>query len=366
MGQLLTLSVCSGEHDDFQTGDNYFPLPLMDYTVSARQKKLPGQSGWDKICPSSARLQGRLENLRAFPACNSGRRARGILKWNRNLCGADVSDGMSSVRVMIQSWGRALANQRHSRTWKMLSGTSWLAVSVFYGVNKHPWKKTINKRGRLTESDYRRVSLETARVLWKCLPCAQNHWCSVKTLQPYREEEPLSSAGLEELLPLFCVPHGEGDGVDVVLEPGCDEARPLIQLEAKEHRRGDCCFHSCSMKPKPTPSASASAPALCWSSTIWGPCSSGRTPLSHTLTSRGNLKSTWRAYIWKKSGRILRKTRTGVARTWKITPTTFSFFKIVTNKSHYWVYRRLETSHLDWKVRWQESEASFLKMTLAW
>lgn len=39
-------------------------------------------------------------------------------------------------------------------------------------------------------------------------------------LQPYRKEEPLGSTGLEQLLPLFCVAHGEGDGVDAVLEPG--------------------------------------------------------------------------------------------------------------------------------------------------
>lgn len=56
-------------------------------------------------------------------------------------------------------------------------------------------------------------------------------------LPPYRKEEPLSSAGLEELLPLFCVPHREGDGVDGVLEPGGDEARPPIQLEAQIRQR---------------------------------------------------------------------------------------------------------------------------------
>lgn len=38
--------------------------------------------------------------------------------------------------------------------------------------------------------------------------------------QPYGEEEPLSSTGLEELLPLVGVPHGEGDGVDSVVELG--------------------------------------------------------------------------------------------------------------------------------------------------
>lgn len=54
-------------------------------------------------------------------------------------------------------------------------------------------------------------------------------------LQPYGEEESLSSAGLEELLPLVGVPHGEGDWVDSVLELGGDGARPLIQLEAKKH-----------------------------------------------------------------------------------------------------------------------------------
>lgn len=39
-------------------------------------------------------------------------------------------------------------------------------------------------------------------------------WCA------YWEKEPLSSTGLEQLLPLFCVAHREGDGVDVVLELG--------------------------------------------------------------------------------------------------------------------------------------------------
>lgn len=39
-------------------------------------------------------------------------------------------------------------------------------------------------------------------------------------LKPYREEESLSSTGLEELLPLISVAHREGDGVDLVLEPG--------------------------------------------------------------------------------------------------------------------------------------------------
>lgn len=42
----------------------------------------------------------------------------------------------------------------------------------------------------------------------------------VEKPQPYREEEPLSSTGLEQLLPLFCVAHGEADGVDGVQEPG--------------------------------------------------------------------------------------------------------------------------------------------------
>lgn len=56
-----------------------------------------------------------------------------------------------------------------------------------------------------------------------------------KCCSPYREEEPLSGAGLEELLPLVGVPHGEGDGVDPVLELGRDGARPLVQLQAKQH-----------------------------------------------------------------------------------------------------------------------------------
>lgn len=56
-----------------------------------------------------------------------------------------------------------------------------------------------------------------------------------KVLQPYGEEESLSSAGLEELLPLVGVPHGEGDGVDGVLEPRRDGTRPLLQLGTKRH-----------------------------------------------------------------------------------------------------------------------------------
>lgn len=54
-------------------------------------------------------------------------------------------------------------------------------------------------------------------------------------LQPYGEEESLSSTGLEELLPLVSIPHREGDGVDSVLELGRDGARPLVQLEVKQH-----------------------------------------------------------------------------------------------------------------------------------
>ena len=54
-------------------------------------------------------------------------------------------------------------------------------------------------------------------------------------LRPYREEESLSSAGLEELLPLVGVPHGEGDRVDSVLELSGDGARPLVQLGVKTH-----------------------------------------------------------------------------------------------------------------------------------
>lgn len=56
-----------------------------------------------------------------------------------------------------------------------------------------------------------------------------------KVLQPYGKEESLSSAGLEELLPLVGVPHGEGDGVDGVVEPCGDGARPLVQLGTKRH-----------------------------------------------------------------------------------------------------------------------------------
>jgi len=51
--------------------------------------------------------------------------------------------------------------------------------------------------------------------------------------QAYGEEEPLCSAGLEELLPLVGVPHGEGDGVDPVLELGGDGARPRFQLQVR-------------------------------------------------------------------------------------------------------------------------------------
>lgn len=61
-----------------------------------------------------------------------------------------------------------------------------------------------------------------------------------KVLQPYGEEESLSSAGLEELLPLVSVPHGEGDGVDGVLEPRRDGARPLVQLGTKKTHRIMC------------------------------------------------------------------------------------------------------------------------------
>lgn len=61
-------------------------------------------------------------------------------------------------------------------------------------------------------------------------------------LQAYGEEESLSSTGLEELLPLVGVPHGEGDGVDPVLELGGDGAGPLVQLEVRRHilNRGNC------------------------------------------------------------------------------------------------------------------------------
>lgn len=45
MGQILTFSVCSGEHNDFSAGDNCFLLPLMDCTVSPSQKKILGRSG---------------------------------------------------------------------------------------------------------------------------------------------------------------------------------------------------------------------------------------------------------------------------------------------------------------------------------
>lgn len=52
-------------------------------------------------------------------------------------------------------------------------------------------------------------------------------------LQPYREEESLSSTGLEELLPFLSIPHREGDGVDAVLELRWNGARPLLQLKEK-------------------------------------------------------------------------------------------------------------------------------------
>ena len=59
------------------------------------------------------------------------------------------------------------------------------------------------------------------------------HWMAGCTgvWLPYREEKPLSSTGLEQLLPLFLVAHGEGDWVDLVLELGCDGPRPLAQLK---------------------------------------------------------------------------------------------------------------------------------------
>lgn len=53
--------------------------------------------------------------------------------------------------------------------------------------------------------------------------------------ESYGEEESLSGTGLEELLPLVSVAHREGDGVNPVLELGCDDARPLLQLEVSHH-----------------------------------------------------------------------------------------------------------------------------------
>lgn len=41
-----------------------------------------------------------------------------------------------------------------------------------------------------------------------------------KCRRAYRKKESLSGAGLEELLPLVSVAHGEGDGVDAILELG--------------------------------------------------------------------------------------------------------------------------------------------------
>lgn len=56
----------------------------------------------------------------------------------------------------------------------------------------------------------------------------------IRGRHPYREEESLSSAGLEEFLPLVCIAHGEGDRVDTVLELGSDSTRPPLQLEREE------------------------------------------------------------------------------------------------------------------------------------
>lgn len=47
-------------------------------------------------------------------------------------------------------------------------------------------------------------------------------------LQSYREKQPLGSTRLEKLLPLLCIPHGEGDWIDTVLELGRDCTRPLV------------------------------------------------------------------------------------------------------------------------------------------
>lgn len=55
-----------------------------------------------------------------------------------------------------------------------------------------------------------------------------------KCCSTYRQKESLSSAGLEEFLPLVSVPHREGDGVDDVLELGRDRAGPLVQLEVRQ------------------------------------------------------------------------------------------------------------------------------------
>lgn len=52
---------------------------------------------------------------------------------------------------------------------------------------------------------------------------------------PYWEEEPLGGTGLEQLLPLVRVAHGEGDGVDVVLELGRHGGRPAAQLKVQGH-----------------------------------------------------------------------------------------------------------------------------------
>lgn len=53
----------------------------------------------------------------------------------------------------------------------------------------------------------------------------------------YREEESLSRTWLEELLPLFCVSHGEGDGVDAEVELHDDRVGPKVQLQAKKHKQ---------------------------------------------------------------------------------------------------------------------------------
>lgn len=58
-----------------------------------------------------------------------------------------------------------------------------------------------------------------------------------KELASHRKEKSLSCTGLEELLPLFCVSHREGDGVDAELEPHSDRVGPEAQLQAEQHKR---------------------------------------------------------------------------------------------------------------------------------
>lgn len=176
---------------------------------------------------------------------------------------------------------------------------------MFHRVNKHPWKKTINGRGKprlngITQAcPWRRlVRYENVCDACEILNDHKRYLKQSVNAAAYREEEPLSGAGLEELLPLFRVPHGEGDGVDGVLEPGCHEARPLIQLEAQ--RRKLLFSQLGDERHTNTRSISIRINISIRISIRSGPPGSSahqvlvctRTPFSHTCTPTGNLQST--------------------------------------------------------------------------